>query len=765
MLPFFRAKLSLSRAIGLVESGRLNEALEVVRRARAQFEQRTNDHIDRRNVGSCWQLEGQALSALGRPDDALEAYTTALEWLSQDPRNAEEYGRCLFDIGVDLGDTLPALAIQFFQQAREVLAPFGGDYVETIDRNLIDLSEDVDWQVKLENVRAAKASASANSDEALRATHAEASLLITHGGGEDIRRGLAMLSGPLRTLTDRNDIELLFSALVPLSVAAFRPGAPTTVAFEEICAKAVQLAVRQQSPEKLAIAQVAKAASRALAGDRRGALGIALDAISTGDEITGDLASTIGRYFSAQRTDGARDLALRLAVDEGFAALAAELIETARPQTVPSERRTQMGGTTDPVFTELRTHPARHVSVNGRSELMSRRVQPSRPIPLESTIDAVGGRDAWWWGTATGFEGRHYWATRSPAGDLSCGETDLEAAMPLIETVIGALPSEDSDDSSAYFGPLNASYDDECDLMHQLGRLLVPEPLAAALRVAEKPLSLVISSNILVGLPLATLGVPGCADRRLVEVATVRIAPPAALVERMRDLPSPPVDVYPILISCTDPKGDLPHSTHGEVLAVQTFSGTNRGAKTAAAPATRANLLAALRELQHGEPGIFFYAGHATTGDIGNDENAGLALQDDPLLASDFFPTAERPALSSPARVLLAACSSSGASGAGRGEWLGLGAAFAIAGAKQIVATAWPVWDIPFTAAFDRHLLTALQTAADPGMAIRALQVEALEAWRIANHDVRGDTVAVVKGEVPLPLVWAAFQAIGLRGD
>jgi hypothetical protein len=82
-----------------------------------------------------------------------------------------------------------------------------------------------------------------------------------------------------------------------------------------------------------------------------------------------------------------------------------------------------------------------------------------------------------------------------------------------------------------------------------------------------------------------------------------------------------------------------------------------------------------------------------------------------------------------PSHVLLSACSSSGAGGAGAGEWLGLAGSLLRGGARQIVATSRPIPDTKFTAEFEFEIIAGMCASGDAA-ALRDSQLKALAEWR-----------------------------------
>ncbi|WP_425558397.1 CHAT domain-containing protein [Kribbella ginsengisoli] len=112
---------------------------------------------------------------------------------------------------------------------------------------------------------------------------------------------------------------------------------------------------------------------------------------------------------------------------------------------------------------------------------------------------------------------------------------------------------------------------------------------------------------------------------------------------------------------------------------------------------------------------------------------------------------------------MLSACGSAGSGGGGSGEWLGLAAAVLWAGAREVVATAWPIWDLPFTRDFDLRLADALRSPDSAAASLRKLQLECLAQWRASTHDLTSDrNLPPHLHSHAFPLVWAAYQVVGV---
>lgn len=116
---------------------------------------------------------------------------------------------------------------------------------------------------------------------------------------------------------------------------------------------------------------------------------------------------------------------------------------------------------------------------------------------------------------------------------------------------------------------------------------------------------------------------------------------------------------------------------------------------------------------------------------------------------------------------MISACQSSGTAAGGAGEWLGLTAAMLWRGSRQVVATNWKIWDLPFTSKFDRTLADRLRTADDVAVALRQTQLEALDKWRSSMHDYtdwqKPDSFPGSSSVLAFPLTWAAYCCVGIQ--
>jgi hypothetical protein len=224
-------------------------------------------------------------------------------------------------------------------------------------------------------------------------------------------------------------------------------------------------------------------------------------------------------------------------------------------------------------------------------------------------------------------------------------------------------------------------------------------------------------------------------SERLLERATLRVAPPAALVAdsgsvEERSLP------YPLSIACIDANDDLGLSdlsvSPERLLGGETLCKERSGARLA----NLDNLVEALREVDD-ERSVFGYFGHAEEGELGADLGSHIPLAGDTrLTAEDVFVgrEGEGDLIPFPERILLSACGSAGSTGAGSGEWLGLTAGMLCAGARELLATAWPIWNLPIAKSW-MWLCSRLSSG---GRTSRPSCVEySWTAWRVGGPPIR----------------------------
>jgi hypothetical protein len=268
-------------------------------------------------------------------------------------------------------------------------------------------------------------------------------------------------------------------------------------------------------------------------------------------------------------------------------------------------------------------------------------------------------------------------------------------------------------------------------------------------------------------IPLARNTPTGLDPPRLLEAAVLRFAPSAAFVRELsrRRRRGKRTELQLALAVC-DPTDDLKYARVPPAGARRLLLGErglaehgNRSADRGLA--TSEELSRSLRDNPR-EDAVFYFSGHASQGPPGRPAEAALELaRGERLSAAKLIE--ERGRYPLPARVLLAACGSSGSDAAGTAEWLGLGPACLWAGAETVVATAWQVLDHPITNFLDHELAHALCREADTGHALRSLQLDQLHRWRCwEDPDPLGpDFHPPDHPDFRPPLFWAAYLALG----
>lgn len=414
--------------------------------------------------------------------------------------------------------------------------------------------------------------------------------------------------------------------------------------------------------------------------------------------------------------------------------------------------------------------PCPAVAVDGPSRLGALEVGVARPteVNVSAVREMVAGKDAWWWGTwATG--DHLWWALLPPEGPPAWGVIDLgangtagRALAQLRACLPDRLPGETADEAAERQrrGPLGSEGAPaaELALARSLGAELLPPPLAEALeeraRRGEGPMPLLIAPAPVLGtVPFALLVVPCREPRRaplrVLDVAVVRLAPSAALLDSMAGRDDPPSPRRrPLEVAVVDPLGDLHYARSAPPRARRILAGPgiiNAQPRGISAAATRLALSEVLVEVGAGAPAVVVFEGHAVAGSPGAPSTAALLLSDGPVPATDLLGASSDGLLFPlPQRVLLATCSSSGA-GEG-GEWLGLAPAALFAGARTVIATSWSVPDDPAVQACDHALSRLLRGEDQVALAVRDFQRDCLRASK-------GSRV------VP-PVVWAAYVVV-----
>ncbi len=380
----------------------------------------------------------------------------------------------------------------------------------------------------------------------------------------------------------------------------------------------------------------------------------------------------------------------------------------------------------------------------------------------EDLAERCGGPAAIWWSLWD--QGRWlYWSLTVPTGPGAgvhtgrirygprsrCRRTvaALEACLPF---PYGDETIEDIDERvlAAALGPGHEPA--ALALTSQLAERLMPGPLADHLAHAVRarsPAAVVVApAPATARVPFAALTMTGIDVRgrpaRVVDAATVTLAPNAALLRARPDRPasaSRPSTVLGVI----DPFEDLGHTAQTAGACSQALVG----------PAATAG---ALREAL-GDPGarLLVFAAHvaATAGRA----QAGVVLAEGDAVDPDDL--LRQPTLTPmPRDVVVAACTSSGLEPVAGGEWLGLAPALLWAGADRVVATLWPLWDTPATDRFTASVVRRIAGGQPPPDALRDLMVTALDAAAST------ETNPAPLDQQPTPsLIWASFVCIAAR--
>jgi hypothetical protein len=750
----------------LTSSGKLRHALGEVEQAIGRLEQLPADRERLEHTALAYQLKSKLDFDLGDFDAGLDAGLQAGRLFEQAGGKGENFGRFLHDFASQLDDlNVPDLPLRYARRAAEVLAPYGEPYRSKLAEFIRQL-EDGTTRVapeRLEDLRAALASASgygrAEAGQALAIALLESDTLAEHFDELNAaiqtafevsfsKRRRNGLDGPTKAL--QLVIELYWRGL---ALPDWTPTALETLLKEIRKAERIDLEADVLTLRALWLI---------VAGQSTRGLLQAVEAVALHDEVAVRSDTSLVRMLTGRVNSYGRVFALAAAVEAGDAELVAELIESARLQVEP-----------DNSSSRGRAHAAssrvgrlRRISVGGRSRLAGE--DGVEVLALEDAITAVGGPGAAWWGTWAANE-RIFWALWLH-GHWHCGVVSLTPGEQLTEALKVAWEHSPltprASPLAILTGPWCATPLDEEALSKALGSALIPHQLQDALVDAlfdDKPLSLVLAGNLLAMLPVPLLGfaTPERQSVRVLEAATLRVAAPTVLVNRALDSETIAAELNPLHVACVDPRDDLVNSREPPYGARKVLGGD---LEQRDGPATLDELTEALGVLRPGQPGVFYYSGHAGSPGSGGDDQDALALAGDDTLSAHALFSGEAP-VSMPARVILSACSSAGATGAGAGEWLGLTAAMLWRGARQVVATNWPIWDTPFTTRFDHELAHRLQHTADVAGTLRELQLEALTEWLASDHDLSNhehDGLPYGLDEIPFPLIWAAYSCVGV---
>lgn len=716
------------------------------------------------------RLLGELYLKVSRFDDALAELEDATENFEQAGGDSEEYGRFLHDYSVTAQSlNLNDLALLLARKSRQVLAPFGNSYTQTADKWIALLEAEHDSASRIRSLRRDARHARRGRQRAIAFQNLAVELSRQEKlSAENAAVALGAMRYAFRKLKKHGSTDELGAALAP-ALNLYWEGIqlPDWIG-------AASLALLEQADAEGRLDQVCDALTiRASWLHQRGrtteALDSALRATARHDEFMLATETSQVRLLTGFTGQFAREIAITIALGNDEAALIAELIESTRLQVVAD-----IGEGSEETPARSRVKGLRPISVDGKSRLASYYTSgiAGGNLSLEAAINAIGGDEAIWWATWL-VNGRLYW-TVSIAAKWSCGVIPLEAGTPggdLLERAMIASPQNPAaSPGDILTGVWCRTEASEEEISADLGYLLIPGVLRDTLLSArpDRPMSLIVAGNLATYIPYPLLGMRRDNEAkpvRILETAVIRVAAPAILVESVSSRPLPKRGLtYEIGVACVDPAGDLEHSRQTPSGATTILSGYTKAGYPLA---SLTNLSAALIATNDGEPRIFYYSGHAASSGQDGSADDALVLSNNELLSANHLFGPGGVGFPFPERILLCACQSAGARGAGAGEWLGLGAAIMSRGGRQIIATNWKIWDTEFTASFDLDLAERMRTTSDAARTLRDAQLRALTAWRASSHDFTGRQL---KGlpfsarSVPMPLTWASYCCLGVQG-
>ena len=786
----FKNDMLVYRAKKLVERRKFDEAMAKLYEARERY----NTYPPGPEKDLCHArtiiLEGDIRFAEGSVDDAIEAYGFAELLLSQSNSNAEDLARCRYDLALMLsGLNFPVQAVDMYLEMVEAALRIdaGGSkdiLSETIRiRAVIRAQLEGDTDSLLETRQRLYREAHGKSERAMRGYELAATMLGSLGD-EAFQQAAELLKSSIEYFKRVSDLERYVQSLD--LITGYRNVAWPKWA-NDASLHALNWAMSTKSLELQGQAHLARASYLFGLGQRESSLEHCLAALSIQIEHAYRSESITVRFMTLGTGERARELAIELASGLGLHEVVAELIESARLQVLPEGNSVRALAPHSSFAHQLldasprRLSKVHGISVDGRPSVLGRLLSPEivgRTLELAEIIAAVGGSDSWWWGIWD-YNSKIHWVLRDPAStcysgilDVSIG-TQLRSRFDTLEA--STLAGESVSTKDVLNGVLCNSYQQEEDFFSAFGMEFIPGRLRAEIsgnEISGEPISLVASGSLLARIPLALLGVECQSERRrctrLVEACVIRLAPPAALIDKVRRHPVPAVPTYPVSVACVDPLGDLKYARVAPPSAERVFSGAlkvdgGQGINVA----TSENVVRALRELGPAHPSLFYYSGHASGGISGGDLEAGLVLAGPSVLSADTLfgqGSNGEPVVPFPARTMLAACESSGARGTGSGEWLGITSAILWAGSRQVVSTNWRVWDTPLTQWIDGEIAQRLQYFDDAAEAVREVQLICLRMWRL-DEIVPGESRRSrdSPGSYALPAIWTAYTAVGVR--
>ena len=542
-------------------------------------------------------------------------------------------------------------------------------------------------------------------------------------------------------------------------------------------ATAMAMAVAQVTDDLIEL-YLSEARTAAATERRAEALPLVARALMELDRTRYLLAAQSSRSSWSKRFRRVLDFALAVAHDEGDHEFVAELLEFARVQTLPTasaEASSELALSTPPV-----------VLVKGRSRL-ARPGEQRRPVhvSLEVAAQRSAGTGAWWlsyWDSGDWL----YWALMDPLGATSSGRIDfgldsvLRTMLGELERALPApLPGEDpiAADFRIADSPLLTDPVKELELSEALGDLLLPRELVRAavdrrihggtrLPLAIAPIAALgyIPWSILVAADLHSAD-----PDRLVELCDWVLAPSAALVcnTAARSPGRAPLALAVADTSDGPGLGEL-RAARSQAASLPASVRVLGGHHWASDLATLRNVEDALRAI--GPDSTVAFLCHAVRGTVDEPSTGGLVLALD--RTSAFGPGApvavgtvierydvlsplrifdmSRRGLTMPAQVLLQACDTSAVKDAVSGEWLTIAPAFVAAGSREVVATVYPLPDLPGT---DDPVMHAALNGESLREAAGRLQREGLLRWTTGHSTEAGHT----------PLAWGAYATIAVR--
>jgi hypothetical protein len=774
--PIHREAVSILQAVHtelieerLSQPAELERALKSVKSALAALDGLPKYRGRLEDTALGYVIGGRLSFALGNTQAGLDLYNAALQQFEEAGGVSENFGIFLHDLAVRLNELVGAEpALQYALRAQKVLAEAGSGL--SVDQ-FIDNLRSGSGAMTIEDYR----SRFKKAREGQRAEVAQAlAVALLEAGAAS--GSLGELHDALKVAFDESWNKRASKgfessiAVLRTMIELYWQGLPLPHWLPEANERALTEIRRSGRADYESDLLAVRAIWLLSKGEQNAGLESALAALARNDEYDLATATALIRLLTGRINEYARQFALHAAIEQRDHKLAAELIESARMQVEPQSAQASPDGPI--MWARSRIAHLRPVSAGGRSRLAPLYRSGSdigAPVAIEDMATAVGGPQAILW-AAWLCNDRIYWAVLAD-GEWSSGEIEFSDGTPLRrlleETSLTFASNRSADPAQVLRGSWSRNVIAEEMLSAELGQILIPPPLKAIIAKRpenDPPLSLVLSGNLFAFIPaplLASHVVKG-GIRRLLEAAILRVAPPAALTDRVAVRPPSTTSRYPLVLTCVDPTGDLAYSRKIPPGTSAVLSGYVRDGYPLA---TLDNLKAALREVNPGDPGLFYYSGHAVQTALGGDSEQGLALSGgDTLSAHMLFQDAA--GVSFPSRSLLSACASSGAAGAGSGEWLGLTAAILWQGSRQVIGTNWRILDTPFTQEFDQKLAGSLQTAADAAAALRAVQLDALGQWRSSTHDFSDLTEEGLPWShryLALPVIWGAYSCVGVQ--